>query len=115
LSERADVTRFEPAVAQHFLSSFRLVQVAFENVYSAKPEHSCFMQRRFAIGFRLANLRRDPGRHPSDRSQSTGWLHLFAGRCRLWLGQIGAHDRRSFSETVTFEDTLVEPFFDTLG
>ena len=42
-------------------------------------------------------------------------MHLFAGLRRFWLGQIDAHDRGSFGETVTFKNSLAESFLETFG
>ena len=42
-------------------------------------------------------------------------MNLFARLCWLRLGQIHAHDRRSFGESVTFENFLREAFLETFG
>ena len=90
------------------------MQVAFENVRPAQPKHAAFVQRKFALSFRLANLGGDARRHFADRTETTRRLD-FTGLGRLRLGQINAHDRRSFSQPVAFKHALFEPLPERFG
>ena len=70
------IARLEPAILQHIGCAFRIVQITFENVYSAQPKHSGFVQRKFAVRFRFANFRSDAGRHFANRAQDDSMVAL---------------------------------------
>src|SRR5437867_3459083 len=84
------------------------MQVTFENVWAAQPQHSGVIKRKFPVRFRFANLCGNAGRKPADRSQTARWLHVFPGLSRLRIGQVYADHRRGLGESVAFEYFLVE-------
>jgi len=43
--EAAEIAGLEPAILQHLGAALRIVQVAFENVHPAQPEHAGLLQR----------------------------------------------------------------------
>src|SRR5207247_2650724 len=89
--------------------------VTFDGVRAAQPKPCAFMERELAIRFRLADFRGDSGGYFASRAESTRWLHRFARSPRCGFGQIHAHHRRSLSQSVAFENSFPESFFEALG
>src|SRR5438552_144620 len=100
---------------QNLRRSFRIVQITFENIRSAQPQHSGVVKRELSVCFRFAYFRRDSGRKSADRSHAARWLYLCHSLLCVRCGQIDADYRRGLREPVAFEHFFLEAFFKMAG